>query len=87
LIQLEAGRIDYFIGFNLKKGMTSDTKNGADTVTITQAQGRGCISKLVGQQGANTQYKVSKYKSSGQDAIIKFGAIEMGADPPYCMPK
>jgi hypothetical protein len=84
LIKLDAGKKDYFIGFNRKKGMNSETKEGADTVTITQAKGRGrSISKLLGQQGANTQYNVSNYKSSLQDAIIQIGAIEMGADPPY----
>jgi hypothetical protein len=83
-VKLEAGRNDYYIGFNRKQGINRGTVEYGNRVIVeSQIGSSNKPSTLRRKMVANRSFSVANYKGTGKKAVIKVGKIDNTADPPY----
>ena len=77
---------DYFISFNRKTGINSETKEAADQVVITTAGVEGDAyseSDLVAKLSAGETYTISSFEGTGKDVVIVVESIDLASTPGY----
>jgi hypothetical protein len=81
-IKIENGSTDFFIGFNLAKGINYSTREGRNDVTIQSQQEIGYnYSVLLAKLAKNDKYSISKFKGN-VDLIIEVNDLVF-TNPPF----
>jgi Gametolysin peptidase M11 len=78
LIKVETTTLDYYIGYNRKRGINSETQMGGNQVMITtRIPGTGAApSSLIKMLSAGQDYVISNFNGSGKNVIIRVNSID-----------
>jgi hypothetical protein len=87
LVKLNTGKsTDYYVNFNRRSGINSETVEGGNQVTVVKAQGEGkgySESELVAKLNAGNTYTIENF--DGATATIQVHSIGATADVSICI--